>query len=245
MNHTFTFYCLWALSVVKLCRPLAACHVVKSRSTCTFTHICCFYFGSTIHIYPSISISTTTQKYSTPNPGENNQKTFLFFPWNKCSSYVVTTTCYNISRDECSKKKRKEKKEIRGNKKGQVPGTSKEKKKVWREVKMDKCPTVELGVQDTHLREKEKKKKSISFSSQSFKKQGRYVSPQKSKSRIRLSPLLSPSSPYTIHSPHMHILIRLVDLFLWIHGLTIQYMSCKYVYSISHLWAPDIKALLE
>jgi hypothetical protein len=29
---------------------------------------------------------------------------------------------------------------------------------------MDKCPTVELGVQDTHLREK-KKKKSISFSS--------------------------------------------------------------------------------
>ena len=39
------------------------------------------------------------------------------------------------------------------------------------------------------------------------KVQGRYVSPQKSISRIRLSPLLSPSSPYTIHSPHMHILI--------------------------------------
>jgi len=32
-----------------------------------------------------------------------------------------------------------------------------EKKKVRREVKMDKCPTVELGVQDTHLREKKKK----------------------------------------------------------------------------------------
>jgi len=30
------------------------------------------------------------------------------------------------------------------------------KEKVRREVKMDKCPTVELGVQDTHLREKEK-----------------------------------------------------------------------------------------
>ena len=28
------------------------------------------------------------------------------------------------------------------------------KEKVRREVKMDKCPTVELGVQDTHLREK-------------------------------------------------------------------------------------------
>ena len=40
-----------------------------------------------------------------------------------------------------------------------MPGTSKEKKeeKVRREVKMDKCPIVELGVQDTHLREKKKK----------------------------------------------------------------------------------------
>jgi len=37
-----------------------------------------------------------------------------------------------------------------------VPGTSKKKKKVRREVKMDKCPIVELGVQDTHLKEKEK-----------------------------------------------------------------------------------------
>ena len=39
-------------------------------------------------------------------------------------------------------------------------GTSKEKK-VRREVKMDKCPTVELGVQDTHLREEKEKKKYI------------------------------------------------------------------------------------
>jgi len=39
------------------------------------------------------------------------------------------------------------------------------------------------------------------------KEQERYVSPQKSKSRIRLSPLFSPSSPYTIYSPYMHILI--------------------------------------
>ena len=54
------------------------------------------------------------------------------------------------------KKEVKKKKKIRGNKKGQVPGTSKEKK-VRREVKMDKCPTVELGVQDTHVREKKKK----------------------------------------------------------------------------------------
>jgi len=40
-------------------------------------------------------------------------------------------------------------------KKGQVPGTSKKRKNKTR-GKNDKCPTVELGVQDTHLREKKK-----------------------------------------------------------------------------------------
>ena len=38
-------------------------------------------------------------------------------------------------------------------KKGKCP---KPRKKVRQEVKMDKCLTVELGVQDTHLREKKK-----------------------------------------------------------------------------------------
>jgi len=33
-----------------------------------------------IHIYPLITISRTTQKYSTPNPGENSQKYFYFSP---------------------------------------------------------------------------------------------------------------------------------------------------------------------
>ena len=56
------------------------------------------------------------------------------------------------------KRKKKRRERIQENKKGQVPGTSKEKKKkVRREVKMDKCPKVELGVQVTHLREKKKK----------------------------------------------------------------------------------------
>ena len=130
-------YCLWALSVVKLCRPLGACHVVKSRFTCTFTHICYFYSGSTIHIYPSISISRITKKYSIPNPGENSQKHFPI-PVIPCEinalNILVTTTCCIISRDECSKKKRKKREEKkiykRGNKKGKVPGTSKERKKV-------------------------------------------------------------------------------------------------------------------
>jgi hypothetical protein len=56
-----------------------------------------------------------------------------------------------------------------------VLGTSK-KEKVRREVKMDKCPTVELGVQDTHLREK---KIEHLIPLKSFKKQERYVFPQK------------------------------------------------------------------
>jgi len=84
------------------------------------------------------------------------------------------------------------------------------KEKVRREVKMDKCPTVELGVQDTHLREK-KEEHLILLTT--FQKARKVCVPSKSKSRIRLSPLSSPPS-YTIHSPHMHILIKLIGLFL-------------------------------
>ena len=104
-----------------------------------------------IHIYPLISISRTIQKYSTPNPGENSQK-YFYFPYEiNAQLILVTTTCYIISWDECSKKR----------------------KKVRQGVKMDKCPTVELGVQNTHLRGK--KKKSISFSSKVSKsKKGMY-----------------------------------------------------------------------
>ena len=124
--------------------------------TCTSTYICYFYSGSTIHIYPSISISRITQKYST-NPGENNQKYFCSSPC-KINAQVILLLPLAILSHEMSALKK-----IRGNKKEQVLGTSKEKEKVRRKVKMDKCPTVELGVQDTHLRGN--KKKSISFSS--------------------------------------------------------------------------------
>ena len=41
-------------------------------------------------------------------------------------------------------------------KRGKCP-EPRRKEKVRREVKMNKCPTVELGVQDTHLRGKKKK----------------------------------------------------------------------------------------
>ena len=87
---------------------------LKSRFTCTFTHTCYFYSGSTIHIYLLISISTFTRNYSTPNPGENSQKYFPIpvIPYEiNARVILVTTTCYTISGDECSKKKRKEKKE--------------------------------------------------------------------------------------------------------------------------------------
>jgi len=82
-----------------------------------------------IYIYPLISISRATQKFSTPNPGENSQKhsPICVFPCEiNAQVILVTTTCYIILGDECSKKERKK---IRGNKKGQLPGTSKEKKK--------------------------------------------------------------------------------------------------------------------
>ena len=52
-----------------------------------------------IHIYPPISISKATQKYSTPNPGENSQKHYLIpdFPSEiNARVILVTTTCYII-----------------------------------------------------------------------------------------------------------------------------------------------------
>ena len=110
-----------------------------------------------IHIYPPISISRTTQKYSTPNPGENSQKHFpisVFLCGINAQVILVTTTCYIISGYECSKKKKRKKyEEI---KRGKCPEPRK-KEKVRREVKIDKCPTLEKRVQDTHLRGKKKK----------------------------------------------------------------------------------------
>ena len=104
----------------------------------------------------------------------------------------------------------------------------KEKKKECEEIKRSKCPEPRKKrksetrgkngqVSDSRIRgtryppernEKKERKYRASHSPQKVsKEQERYVSPQKSISRIRLSPLLSPSSPYTIHSPDMHILI--------------------------------------
>jgi len=136
--------------------------VVESIFTCTFTHTCYFYSGSTIYIYP----------FPSPEPPKNIllqiqeriAKNIFVFPYEiNAQVILVTTTCYIISGDECSRKK-KEKKEKKERKKRneeikrcKCPEPRKKRKKVRREVKMDKCPTVELGVQDTHLRGKKKK----------------------------------------------------------------------------------------
>ena len=153
MNHTFTFYCLWALSVVKLCRPLGACHAVKIKIHLHVHSYICFYSGSThphtstlfhIQIHPKLFYSYL---------GENSQKHYpiLVIPCEINAQVIsVTTTCYIISKDECSKKRYEE------IKRGKCP-EPRRKEKVRREVKIDKCPTVELGVQDTHLREKKNK----------------------------------------------------------------------------------------
>ena len=98
---------------------------LKSRFTCTFTHTYCFYSGST---HPHTSTHFHLQihpKLFYSYPGENSQKHYPIpvIPREiNARVILVTTTCYIISRDECSKKG------IRGNKKGQVPGTSKKRK---------------------------------------------------------------------------------------------------------------------
>ena len=76
-------------------------------------------------------------------------------------------------------KKRKEKKEEKGYeeiKRGKCPEPQK-KKKVRSKVKTDKCPTIELGVQDTHLRGKKKKYRASHSPQNVSKEQERYVSP--------------------------------------------------------------------
>ena len=90
-------------------------------------------------------------------------------------------------------------------KRGKCPEPRK-KEEVREEVKMDKCPTVELGVEDTHLRGKKMKNRASHSPRKIFQRARKVCIPSKGK-RIRLSPLFSPLSPYTIHSQHMHILI--------------------------------------
>ena len=73
------------------------------------------------------------------------------------------------------KKKKKRDEEI---KRGKCP-EPRRKEKVRREVKMDKCPTVELGVQDTHLREKKKENIEHLILPKSFKKARKVCIPSK------------------------------------------------------------------
>ena len=161
--------------MVKLYRPLGACHAVKMKIHLhVHSHMLLLlrkYASTYIHSLPSLEPPKSILLLSR----ENSQKhsPISVFPYGiNARDILVTTTCYIISRDEWSKKNRGYE-EI---KRGKCP-EPRRKEKVRREVKMDKCPTVEFGVQDTHLREKKKKIYSISFSSKSFKVQERYVSP--------------------------------------------------------------------
>ena len=99
---------------------------LKSRFTCTFTHTCCFYSGST---HPHTSTPFHLQihpKLFYFYQGENRQKHYSspVIPREiNARDILVTTTCYIISGDECSKK-RKEKKIEKG----------------YEEIKRGKCP---------------------------------------------------------------------------------------------------------
>jgi len=120
---------------------------------------------------------------------------------------LVTTTCYIISRDECSKKREKKKKEYEEIKRGKWPEPQKKRKSETRGKNGQVSDSINRGTRYPSEREKKRKYRASHSPQKVSKEQERYVSPQKSKTRIRLSPLLSPSSPYTTHSPHMHILI--------------------------------------
>jgi len=87
---------------------------------------------------------------------------------------------------------KKEKKEIRGIKKGQVPGTSKKRKSETRGKNGQVSDSRNRGTRYPPERKEKKRKRKYraSHSPQKVSKvQERYVSPQKSISRIRLSPL--------------------------------------------------------
>jgi len=88
-----------------------------------------------------------------------------------------------------------------------VPETSKRRKSKTRGKNGQVSDSRIRGTRYPPERKEKKENKEHLIPLKSFKEQERYVSPQKSTSRIRLSPLFSPSSPYNIHSPHMHILI--------------------------------------
>jgi len=90
-----------------------------------------------------------------------------------------------IKRGNCSEPRKKRKSETRG-KNGQVSDSR---------IRGTRYPT-ERKEKEEHL-----------ILLKMFQKARKVCISSKSKSRIRLPPLLSPSSPYTIHSPHMHIMI--------------------------------------
>ena len=85
---------------------------LKSRFTCTFTHTCYFYSGST---HPHTSTQFHLQihlKLFYSYPGENSQKDYPIpiIPYEiNARVILVTTTCYIISGEECSKKEKEEK----------------------------------------------------------------------------------------------------------------------------------------
>ena len=109
-------------------------------------------------------------------------------------------------------------------KRGKCPEPRKKKNKKKSEMRGKNGQVFDSRIRGTRYPPERKEKENIEhlILLTKFQKARKVCIPSKSKSRIRLSPLLSPLSPYAIHSPHMHILISLIDLFLWIHGLTIQ-----------------------
>jgi len=99
--------------------------------------------------------------------------------------------------------KKKERKRIRGIKRGKCP-EPRRKEKI--EMRGKNGQVSDSRIRGTRYQPERKEKENIEHLILLKKHQSarKVCIPYKSKSRIRLSPLLS---SYTIHSPHMHILI--------------------------------------
>jgi len=118
---------------------------------------------------------------------------------------LVTTTCYIISRNECSKKKKKGKgyEEI---KRSKCPEPRKKRKS---ETRCKNGQVSDSRIRGTKYPPKRKEKENVEhlilLKKYQKSKNGKYPL-KRAKSRIRLSPFLSPSSPYTIHfATHAHL----------------------------------------
>ena len=160
-----------------------------------------------IHIYPSISISRTTRKYSTPNPGENSKKIFLFFPCEINAQVILLLPLAILSHEMSALKKREKKKRYEEIKRGKCPEPRKKRKS---ETRGKNGQVSDSRIRGTTYPPERKEKENIEhlILLKKFQKSKKDMYPLKrAKVELDFHHCYHRSLPCTIHSPHMHILI--------------------------------------